>query len=230
MKFQNLPEFIVPPNVAEAKKIQDTLRSQVILTNQSGNIKTIAGVDVGIDKPNNRAHASIVVVEFPSMQVIEQAQAFAPAEFPYVPGYLSFRELPALLNALRMLKSDVDLLMVDGQGIAHPRRFGIACHLGVHLNMPTIGVAKSKLTGTYHVPKNKCGTYVPLMDAGEQIGVVLTSKENCKPLFISPGHKMDIQTGVDITLQCITKYRLPEPTRLADKYSKKEYMASVKPL
>lgn len=222
--FQGVPEFIVPKNIAEARAMQTACASKVLSMKAPLEIKTIAGVDVGLDVAANRAHASIVVLEFPSLRVIEQVQAFAPLKFPYVPGLLSFREIPAILAALSKLRVKPDVLMVDGQGIAHPKRLGIAAHLGVLLDMPSIGVAKSKLVGTYAHLGEDAGSYTLLMDKGQQIGVVLRSKNKCKPLFISPGHRMNMEDAFSITKQCFTKYRLPEPTRLADKYSKKEFM------
>lgn len=154
------------------------------------------------------------------LKPIEQVQAFAPATFPYVPGFLSFREIPAILAASAKLKTWPDLWMVDGQGIAHPRRMGIAAHLGVLLNMTSIGVGKSRLTGSFIMPGPNKGDTSPLMAGAEQIGTVLRSREKTNPLFISPGHRVSMETGLNITLQCLTRYRLPEPTRMADKLSK----------
>ena len=176
---------------------------------------------MGYDVARGLAHASIVILKLDTLQLIEQTEAFIPVSFPYIPGLLSFREIPAILAALDTLKTTPDILMVDGQGIAHPKRLGIAAHLGVWVDMPTIGVAKSLLTGHYKPPGEHKGATSPLMDkSGEQIGTVLRSRGNVKPLFISPGHRVSQQTALDLTIQCITKYRLPEPTRLADKYSK----------
>jgi deoxyribonuclease V len=207
-----LPEFVVPPSIAEAKIIQDTLRSKIRVVNDFGELHTIAGVDV--------AHASIVLLSLQNLEVLEAVQAFVPVSFPYVPGFLSFREIPALLAALAKLTRVPDLLMVDGQGIAHPRRMGIAAHLGVLIDMPTIGVAKSCLAGRFEMPGLSRGSSSPLILGKERIGTVLRSRDNVKPLFISPGHRVDVETSVALTMQCLTRYRLPEPTRLADKFSK----------
>lgn len=215
-----LPEFIVPKTVAEARNVQEAMRRQVRLSNDFGDIKTIAGVDVGYDTARDLAHASIAVLSAENLDTLEAARAFAPALFPYVPGFLSFREIPAILAALAELKRLPDLLMVDGQGIAHPRRLGIAAHLGVLLDMPSVGVAKSCLCGTYTEPGMNKGDMTKLLDGSEQIGIVLRSKDRVKPLFISPGNRVDIPTSVALVMRCLTRYRLPEPTRLADKFSK----------
>ena len=147
-------------------------------------------------------------------------KTFVPVDFPYIPGLLSFREIPAILVALAQLSAQPDLLMVDGQGIAHPRRMGIAAHLGVHLDRPAIGVAKSRLTGDFAMPGPLRGDHTPLMAGQTQIGTVLRSRDGVSPLFISPGHRMDQATALAYTLHCLGRHRLPEPTRLADKYSK----------
>jgi len=185
-----------------------------------GALELIAGVDVGYDVARNLAHASIVTMARGELKPLEQVQAFVPADFPYIPGLLSFREIPAILAALATLKSTPDIWMVDGQGIAHPRRMGIAAHLGVILDMPSIGVAKSRLTGRFEMPGTKKGDSNPLMSGKEQIGVVLRSRDNVKPLFVSPGHRVSIETALTLVLHCLTRYRLPEPTRMADKLSK----------
>lgn len=216
----SIPSFIVPSSIDEARQMQAALRHQVRLHDEGLNARLIAGVDVGYDTNLDQAHASIVVMPIDTLQVIEQVQALAPAEFPYVPGFLSFREIPAILAALSKLRHTPQLLMVDGQGIAHPRRLGIASHLGVLLDMPSIGVAKSLLTGSYNEPDALKGSSSPLVDKGEQLGTVLRSRENVKPLFISPGHRVSIEAALHLTLRCITRYRLPEPTRMADKFSK----------
>ena len=214
------PEFIVPDSVNHARSIQDKLRPRVKLYNDFGTLNIIAGVDVGYDNARGLAHASIAVMPFASLKVIEHVQSFVPVDFPYIPGLLSFREIPAILAALAKLSHKPDLLMVDGQGIAHPRRLGIASHLGVILNMPSIGVAKSRLVGDFKAPGLSKGDTSPLLINGEHIGTVLRSRDNVNPLFISPGHRINIDTSLAITQQCLTKYRLPEPTRIADKLSK----------
>ncbi len=215
-----LPEFIIPESATQARTIQEALRPQLKLHNDFPKLETIAGVDVGYDNVRGLAHASIVVMNFPGLQLIEQAQAYVPVDFPYIPGLLSFREIPGILAALAELSQLPQLFMVDGQGIAHPKRLGIAAHLGVILDMPSIGVAKSRLTGRFAMPGEHKGDQSALMAGKERIGTVLRSRDHTKPLFISPGHRVDIKTSVALTLQCLTRYRLPEPTRMADKFSK----------
>jgi deoxyribonuclease V len=157
----------------------------------------------------------VAVLDLETLDLIESAVARRPTTFPYVPGLLSFREIPAVLEAMLQLKKTPDLLLCDGQGIAHPRRFGIAAHLGLLTDIPAIGVAKSRLIGTHgEVPKEK-GSHVPLMDKGEQIGSVLRSRTNVKPLYISPGHRVSIKRSHELVMKCVTRYRLPETTRWA---------------
>jgi len=201
----------------EAVKIQRALQGHVKLEDDFGEIKTVAGVDVGFEKNNSITRAAVAVLDFKSLDVVETAVARRPTTFPYVPGLLSFREIPAVLEAMLELDAVPDLLLCDGQGIAHPRRFGIAAHLGLLLDIPAVGVAKSRLTGTHgDVPAEK-GSFVPLMDKDDQIGVVLRTRTNVKPLYISPGHRVSIDTARKLVMKCITKYRLPETTRRAHK-------------
>ncbi len=199
----------------EAIEIQKSLQSHVNLQDDFGEIKTVAGVDVGFEENNAITRAAIIVLDLESLVLIESAVARRPTTFPYVPGLLSFREIPAVLQAMLELKAVPDLLLCDGQGIAHPRRFGIAAHLGLLTDIPAVGVAKSRLVGTHDdVPAEK-GSHVPLMDKGEQIGVVLRTRTDVRPLFISPGHRISMHSAIKFVMQCVTKYRLPETTRLA---------------
>ena len=201
----------------EAIEIQKALQSRVNLTDDFGEIRTVAGVDVGFEENNTITRAAIAVLDFETLGVIETAIARRPTTFPYVPGLLSFREVPAVLQAMLQLSTEPDLLLCDGQGIAHPRRFGIAAHLGLLLDIPAIGVAKSRLCGRHDdVPPEK-GSFVPLMDKDEPIGIVLRSRTNVKPLYISPGHRVCIDTARRLVMHCITRYRLPETTRHAHK-------------
>jgi len=201
----------------EAIRIQKLLQSRVKLTDDFGNIGTVAGVDVGFEKNSSIMRAAIAVLDFKTLEVIETAIAQRATTFPYISGLLSFREVPVVLDAMLKLKTEPDLLLCDGQGIAHPRRFGIAAHLGLLLDRPAVGVAKSRLIGIHdEVPAEK-GSFVPLMDKGEQIGVVLRTRTNVKPLYISPGHRVSIETASRLVLQCVIKYRLPETTRWAHK-------------
>lgn len=199
----------------KAIEIQKALQSHINLTDDFGEIKTVAGVDVGFEENNTITRAAIAVLDFETLEVIETAIARRPTTFPYVPGLLSFREVPAVLEAMLELDALPDLLLCDGQGIAHPRRFGIAAHLGLLVDIPAIGVAKSRLTGTHDdVPLEK-GSFVPLMDKDEQIGIVLRTRTNVKPLYISPGHRVSIDTAHQLVMKCVTRYRLPETTRHA---------------
>jgi len=211
-----------PQSVAEAKAIQETLRSRIRLEDDFGTLTTIAGVDVSYDIKSNITYAFIVTMPLATLIPFSFVRAELPTTFPYVPGLLSFREIPAILKAFEKVEQRPDLLMVDGQGIAHPRRLGIAAHLGILLDMPAIGVAKSRLTGTYTEPGLHKGDMSSLMVKQEKIGTVLRSKDNTLPLFISPGHRVSHDTAVRLTLDCLTRYRLPEPTRIADKLSKKK--------
>lgn len=205
-----------PATLAEAKTLQQSLCSKVIFTDNLKPVEFVAGVDVGFDKPSNMTRGAIVVLRFPSLEVVDYATACVPTTMPYIPGYLSFRECPAILTALDQLKVIPDLLLCDGQGIAHPRRFGIASHLGVLTGIPSVGVAKSRLIGTHVEPPEKKGTFVPLQHHNETIGAVLRSREKTKPLYISVGHKVCLDTAIDFVMQCLTRYRLPETTRWAD--------------
>jgi deoxyribonuclease V len=215
-----IPEFTAPESVEHARSIQNSLRSRLKTYNDFATLNIVAGVDVGYDVARGLAHSSIVVMRLHDLSVLEETQIFLPVDFPYIPGLLSFREIPAILAAMAKLSHKPDLLMVDGHGIAHPRRMGIAAHLGVLLDMPSIGVAKSRLTGSFDIPGPAKGSASPLMVGKEKIGTVVRSREKVNPLFISPGNKVDIETSVTLAMDCVTRYRLPEPTRLADKLSK----------
>ena len=201
----------------EATAIQQQLKAQVVTEDRLGEVQYIAGVDVGFEDNYAITKAAVAVLSFPELQLVENAIARRPTTFPYIPGFLSFREIPAILEALQNLKTTPDLIMCDGQGIAHPRRLGIASHLGVLIDLPTIGVAKSRLVGKHEeVPAQK-GHWQPLQHRGETIGVVLRSRTNVKPLYISIGHRISLPTAIDYVLRCTPKYRLPETTRWADK-------------
>jgi deoxyribonuclease V len=205
-----------PWNVSpeEAVAIQRTLAAQVIRTNQFKQIRAVAGVDLSFPEPD-RAHAAVVVLDFPSLKPVSYVTADLPVTFPYVPGLLAFRESPAALAAFAKLNVDVDLIMVDGAGIAHPRRMGIACHLGLYLDRPAIGCAKSRLTGSFTMPGAEAGSQSGLTYRGELIGTVLRTRTNVSPLFVSLGHRIDQPTSVAYVLRCCKGLRLPEPTRLA---------------
>jgi deoxyribonuclease V len=209
--------IIWPQDLDTAKKVQEKLKTQVITSNQVSKVNYVAGVDVAYDKNNNMTQAAVAVLNFPQLELAEKAIARIPTTFPYISGYLSFREIPAILEAFKPIKQIPDLILCDGQGLAHPRRLGLACHLGIILDIPTIGVAKSLLIGKYEdLPLTK-GSCQPLIHKKEIIGIVLRSRTNVKPIYISPGHKIDLNTSLKYVLACIKKYRLPETTRWADK-------------
>lgn len=201
----------------EAIALQQKLRAEIITTDQLGPVHTVAGVDVGFEDEGKTTRAAVVVLSFPDLQVQEKAIARRPTSFPYVPGLLSFREIPTVLQALERLTTTPDLLLCDGQGTAHPRRFGIACHLGLWTNLPAIGVGKSLLVGKHVDVPNDRGAWQPLQHKGETIGVALRTRPGTKPLYISPGHRISLPTAIDYVLRCTTKYRLPETTRHAHK-------------
>jgi len=204
-----------PGDVAAARAIQDALRSRVVREDRLGPVNTVAGIDVGFEDHGRITRAAVVLLDFPGLQPVAQAVSRSPTRFPYVPGYLSFRELPAVLAALDRLAVLPDLMLCDGQGLAHPRRFGLACHLGVLTDIPCIGVAKSRLVGRHQeVPPDK-GRWVPLLDDGETIGAVLRTRTRVRPVYVSIGHRVTLATAIDYTLRCTTRYRLPETTRYA---------------
>jgi deoxyribonuclease V len=211
-----------PTNLAEAEAIQEQLRSQVITDDDLGEVRTVAGVDAGYeDDPEAGeghvlARAAIVVLAFPSLRPLDYTIARKPTAFPYIPGFLSFREAPAVIDALEALRVQPDLLICDGQGIAHPRRLGIASHIGVVTNRPTIGCAKSLLIGRHGPVPDDRGAHVPLIHKGETIGAVLRTRPGVKPLYISAGHRISLPTALSFVMACTTKYRLPETTRAAD--------------
>ncbi len=200
----------------QAVELQTRLASQVVLQDDFGEIRTVAGVDLALDKTEGLGFAAVVVFELKSLRQIEVVSAETVLRFPYIPGLLSFREGPILLEAFDKLKTRPDLLFFDGQGIAHPRRFGIASHMGLLLDRPSIGCGKSLLCGTYQEPGPSRGESVPLIDHGETIGAILRTRDHVKPVFVSPGHRISLESAVRFTLQCCDGYRLPKPTRLAD--------------
>lgn len=206
-----------PWNVSpeEAVAIQNQLRPQLDLQNEPQHIETVAGVDVSYDKGSDWLFAAIVVLRLPELQRLASASATATVPFPYILGLLSFRECPAILQAWAQLTVMPDCLICDGQGIAHPRRLGIASHLGLWLDIPTIGCAKSLLVGAYREPGVKRGGMAPLFHRNEQVGMIVRTKDNTSSVFVSQGHKITLSKAVEIVLACCTKYRLPEPTRQA---------------
>jgi deoxyribonuclease V len=199
----------------EAIAIQQQLRGEVVRENQLGLVRHVAGVDVGFEEGGRITRAAVAVLGFPALERVDHVIFRTPTCFPYVPGLLSFREVPAVIGALEKLTVIPDLLLCDGQGIAHPRRFGIASHLGLLCGIPSIGVAKTRLIGEHGpVPEGR-GEWVPLLDHGETIGAVLRSRPGVKPLYISIGHRVSLATALDYAMACVTRYRLPETTRWA---------------
>jgi len=206
-----------PLTAEEAIPIQQELAKEVIICDQLDTVQYVAGVDMGFEESGSISRSAVAVLSFPDLQLVEQAIAYRPTTFPYVPGFLSFREIPAVLDALAKLTIAPDLILCDGQGIAHPRRFGIACHLGLLIDVPTIGVAKSLLVGKHEELPLERGAWKPLLHRGETIGAVLRSRTGVKPLYVSSGHRVSLPSAIDYVMRCTPKYRLPETTRWADK-------------
>lgn len=214
MKIIPLHDWDAPPK--EAVAIQNRLARQIVLEPRNEPPQIVAGADIAFDTASGAAFAVVVLLQFPSLQPAGKFAVEGTVKFPYVPGLLSFREAPLLLRAFEQVEPAPDLIFFDGQGLAHPRKLGLASHLGLFLDCPTVGCAKSRLTGHYEEPGQRRGSVSPLLnDAGEPLGAVVRTRDNCKPIFVSPGHKIDIDSAVRWTLQCTTRYRIPEPTRLA---------------
>ena len=211
MNYQQLHPWEMTP--AEARQIQNELRNEVISQDRFGDIKTVAGVDLGFKK--DVARASVIVLSFPELQLIDWVLVESPVPFPYIPGLLSFRETPPLLKAFTQLNTEPDLIIADGQGIAHPRRFGIASHLGLILDRPTIGCAKSRLWGRHKQPNNEAGSIEYLYDKGEIIGAAVRTRSNVSVVYVSVGHRISLDSAIRLTLACCGRYRLPETTRYA---------------
>jgi deoxyribonuclease V len=209
-----------PSSIAEARALQERLRSHVVIGKRVETFYQVAGVDIHVAPATGLTWAAIAVVELKTLELVRSALAAVPTGFPYVPGYLSFREIPAALAALALLEHPPDLLMVDGHGIAHPRRLGIAAHLGVLTDLPAIGVAKSRLIGRHDEPGPGRGSRVALTNRGETLGTVLRSRERARPLYVSVGHLVSLEQAVELVEATLTGYRLPEPTRLADRLSR----------
>ncbi|MDI6814950.1 MAG: deoxyribonuclease V [Dehalococcoidales bacterium] len=200
---------------AQALDIQLRLAAQVSTSSEVTTPRFIAGVDISAPKAQGVATGAVVILNYPELRLVETKVAQRKLDFPYVPGLLSFRESPLILAACQKLTITPDLILVDGQGIAHPRRMGLACHLGLFLNTPTIGCAKSLLCGRHEVPGVEPGSYAEVVDRGETIGVALRTKLGEKPVYVSIGHKVDLRTAIYWVLECCRGYRLPEPARLA---------------
>ena len=207
-----------PRSVAEAQLLQERLRGQVVTKDRLGVVQRVAGVDAHYSV--DHVWAAIAVMTLPDLVRVESLLVHRPLPFPYVPGLLSFWEAPPILEVLQRLSEKPDLLLVDGQGLAHPRRFGLACHLGVLADVPTIGVAKSRLVGTYQEPGIERGAWSKLIDRGETVGAVLRTRSEVRPVFVSIGHRISLKTAIDFVLRCTGHFRLPEPIRAADTLSR----------
>lgn len=197
--------------------MQKRLASCIEREDRFESVQSIAGVDIGFEDGGAITRAAVVVLAWPGLAVLEEVVHREPTRFPYVPGLLAFRELPAALSAFSRLSRRPELVMVDGQGIAHPRRLGIAAHLGLWLDLPTIGIAKTRLCGRLGEVPERRGDWTPLVDGDEVIGAVLRSRQGVKPVFVSPGHRLSLSTALEWTLACLGRTKLPEPTRLADR-------------
>jgi deoxyribonuclease V len=213
MKSIKLHEWDLP--CKEAIEIQRCLASRVRFIAMKKKPGIIAGLDCAFSKDGKRIFAAAIVIDLSDFSIIETTIASRKVDFPYIPGLLSFREAPACIDAIEKLKTRPDVFIVDGQGIAHPRRLGIASHIGLLIDKPTIGCAKSRLIGTFKEPGSRKGSRNPLMDSGEEIGAVLRTRTDVKPVYVSVGHKCTLDDAIGIVLGCTTKYRLPEPSRLS---------------
>lgn len=214
MKAKQIHEWDVNPK--QAREIQEQLHERVSMRDEFDTIETVAGVDIGLKQ--DIAKAAVVILSYPDMQPLEQVLVEEPLNFPYIPGLLSFRETPSILSAFEKVEREPDLVLTDGQGLAHPRRFGIACHLGVLLDLPAIGCAKSRLYGRHEMPEEEAGSHEWLYDKGGDIlGAALRTRNKVKHIYVSIGHKISLDSALEVVLTCCRGYRLPEPTRLAHK-------------
>ena len=213
MKVARLHSWQVSP--AEALDIQRRLAGQVSSDGEVTTPRFIAGVDISVGKTQGMARGAVVVLSYPELRLVEMKTVQGELDFPYVPGLLSFRESPLILAACEQLAATPDLILVDGQGIAHPRRIGLASHLGLLLDTPAIGCAKSLLCGKHEVPGEETASYAMILDGDETIGAALRTRTGVKPVYVSTGHKINLQSAIHMVLECCRGYRLPEPTRLA---------------
>lgn len=215
----------------EAVREQERLRERVILKDDFPPVRLVAGADLAFDPETDIAFAGVIVYRFPELQEVERRMARRKLRFPYVPGLLSFREGPVLLAAFARLRAEPDLILIDGHGVAHPRRFGIASHIGVLLDKPAIGCAKSLLVGEHAEPNAKVGSATPLVLDGERVGMVLRTRDRVKPIYVTPGHRISVDTAVELVKSCLDGFRIPKPTREADHYVRglrRAYQRSVR--
>jgi deoxyribonuclease V len=213
MRVRKLHGFDLSP--AEARRLQEELASSVVAgpALDFGGVRYVAGADVSTQ--GDMAYATVAVLEFPGLTVVEVRGFEAPLEFPYVPGLLSFREMPSILGALEKVETDVDVVVLDAQGLAHPRRLGLASHVGLFLDVPTVGCAKSVLVGKFEEPGVEKGSTTDLVHRGEVVGKVVRTREKVSPVYVSVGNGIDLDSSVELVLSSTTRYRLPEPTRQA---------------
>jgi deoxyribonuclease V len=202
-------------DTAAARKLQTDLSHRIVRSNRRLSPRTIAGIDVSVARFSKAGRAAIVVLNYPGLEIIDMATSEGEISFPYVPGLLSFREMPLILKAWEKLRTIPDLILADGQGIAHPRRLGIASHLGLTLDIPSIGCAKSRLIGEHAPPAAEAGSFSFLTDHGEIIGAAVRTRTSVNPVYVSIGHKIDLESSISWVLNCCRGLRLPEPTRLA---------------
>ncbi|HET9531966.1 MAG TPA: deoxyribonuclease V [Blastocatellia bacterium] len=219
MQYKKLHDWRVSPT--EAVQIQKRLRGQVRLQPLEAPVSLVAGCDISFNKFSDMVYAGIVVLRLPALEVADHAAVVTRTEFPYIPGLLSFRETPALLEAWQKLSVEPDVIMLDGQGLAHPRRFGIACHVGLLTDRPSLGCAKTVLVGKYEEPGEQAGSHTPMIHKGEEVGAALRTRDRVAPVYISPGHLIDLPGAIEVALRSVRgypekpRYRIPEPTRLA---------------
>lgn len=218
MKIHHLHSWNMSPK--KAIELQRELAGNVEARGEVRNVRIVGGADLGFSKGGEEAIAGIILYSFPSLEEIERVSARARIEYPYIPGLLSFREGPVLERAFAKVKNEPDVILFDGQGVAHPRRLGIASHMGLILDRPTVGCAKSRLCGVHDEPGPKVGDWAELVDekTGDVIGAVLRTREYVKPIFVSVGHKISLERSIDIVVGCLDRTRIPKPTREADKF------------
>lgn len=220
MSFNSLRHYKTIDPV-EAKKLQRKLKQQISLEPLPCNPEFVAGADISFSRGSDTMHAAIVILELPELRPVARLLVTDKTDFPYIPGLLAFREIPVLLKAWNQLQRKPDVLILDGHGIAHPRRMGIATHFGIEVDIPTIGCAKNILTGSHDTLGEKKGEYVELKEEGETIGLALRSRTEVNPIYISPGHKLSFEDTYSVVMKTLTKYKLPQTTRLAHQLANK---------
>ncbi len=213
MKIRHLHPWDVDYHGAVA--IQNRLRKQIVFENRLKKLELVAGADVSFNRKSSVLFGVVTVLHLPDFEEVDRAEAVLETRFPYIPGLLTFREAPVLLEAFKKIRIEPDVILFDGQGVAHPRRMGLAAHMGLLLDTPSVGCAKSRFVGEYAPVGVSVGAYSELLFEGETIGVVLRTRENVKPVFVSVGHKVDLPAAIEVVLRTLSRFRLPEPTRRA---------------